>query len=178
VIALNSQLCPAIYKNSDTEPCGPGDPQYDWLAADLAANDALCTVAYFHHPRVAWIKWINADWNDEGEERTKPFWDLLYANGADLVLTGHEHFYQRWYPMNPDLELDRARGIVQIIAGGGGESLQPPGSWNHRPDEVAASFGGGYGHVELRLRPDRFDWRYVPAHGQPTYIDEGSRACH
>ena len=178
IIALNSQLCPAPYKNYDVTPCGPGDPQYDWLAADLAPNDAECTLAYWHHPRVAWIKYLNADWNDEGELRMAPMWDLLYANGADVVLTGHEHFYQRWYPMDANLNLDREHGIVQFIAGGGGESLQPVGSWNFRPANVAASFGGGYGFLRLRLRAHGYDWRYMPAQGQPVYIDEGSRACH
>lgn len=178
IISLNSQKCPAPYKNYDVVVCAPGDPQYDWLAEDLEANEAECTLAYFHHPRVAWIKWINADWNDEGELRSDPFWDLLYGAGADVVLAGHEHFYQRWYPMDGDLNLDRERGIVQIIAGGGGESLQAVGSWNHRPATVAASFGGGYGFLEMKLRAHGYDWGYVPAQGQPIFIDEGSRACH
>jgi 3',5'-cyclic AMP phosphodiesterase CpdA len=178
IVALNSQLCPAPYKNTDVEVCGPGDPQYDWLVDDLAANDATCTLAYWHHARVSWIKYVNADWNDEAERRTDPLWDLLYENGADVVLTGHEHIYQRWYPMDGDLELDRRNGMVQFIAGGGGESLGTQGSWNFRPDTLAASFDDGYGFLRLKLRSTGFDWRYVPARGQPTFIDEGSRDCH
>ncbi|MEX0985171.1 MAG: metallophosphoesterase [Actinomycetota bacterium] len=178
IIGLNSQLCPSPYKNYDVEVCAPGDAQYDWLARDLAANDAVCTLAYFHHPRISWIKWQNADWNDEGELRMDPMWDLLYANGADVVLTGHEHLYQRFYPLDGDMEVDRQRGMVQFIAGQGGESLQPGGHWNHRPTSLAASWDQGYGFLQMKLRAQSYDWRYVPAESQPVFIDEGSRACH
>jgi 3',5'-cyclic AMP phosphodiesterase CpdA len=178
IVGLNSQLCPAPYKNTDAEVCGPGDPQYEWLAADLAASDAECTIAFFHHPRVSWIRYINADWNDEAEARIDPLWDLLYRRGADVVLAGHEHFYQRFHPLNGNTKIDRSRGIVQFIAGGGGESLGNQGSWNHRPKALAASFDRGYGFLEMTLRPGAYDWRYVPAQGQPVFIDEGSRACH
>jgi len=178
IISLNSQKCPAPYKNYDVDVCGPGDTQYDWLAADLAASDAECTLAYFHHPRLSWIKWQNADWNDEGELRMDPIWDLLYGAGADVVLAGHEHLYQRYYPMDGDLNIDRERGIVQFIAGQGGESLQPGGHWNHRLVSLAASWDQGYGFLRLKLRAQGYDWRYMPARGQPIYVDEGSRACH
>jgi hypothetical protein len=178
VIGLDSDLCPSPYKNSDVVMCGPGDPQYDWLVRDLAANDAECTLAYWHHPRISWIKWQRADWNDAAEERADPLWDLLYENGADVVLTGHEHLYQRFHPLDGDLKIDRERGIVQFIAGQGGESLQPNGHQNHRPVSVASAWDGGYGFLKLRLRDHGYDWRYMPARGQPVFVDEGSRACH
>jgi hypothetical protein len=127
---------------------------------------------------VSWIRYINADWNDEAEARIDPLWDLLYRRGADVVLSGHEHFYQRFYPLNGNTKVDRSRGIVQFIAGGGGESLGNQGSWNHRPKALAASFDRGYGFLEMTLRPGAYDWRYVPAQGQPGFIDEGSGACH
>ena len=74
VVALNSAICPAV------TGCGPGDPQYEWLQDDLAANDASCTLAYWHHPRFDWLKYQNADWTEDYEcLRSKPFWDLLSA---------------------------------------------------------------------------------------------------
>jgi hypothetical protein len=178
VIGLDSDLCPSPYKNSSVVVCGPGDPQYDWLAEDLASSDALCTLAYWHHPRISWIKWQRADWNDEGEMRSDPLWDLLYEHGAEVVLTGHEHLYQRFYPLDGDGKLDRRRGLVQFIAGQGGESLQPNGHQNHRPVSLAAAWDGGYGILEMKLRAESYTWNYVPAPGQPAFVDEGSRTCH
>ena len=67
-----------------------------WLEADLAANeDKSCTLAYMHHPRFS-----------SGEEHgsthyVKPLWDALYKAEADVVLSGHEHNYERFAPQNP-----------------------------------------------------------------------------
>ena len=105
VIALNSAICPAV------TGCGPGDPQYRWLKADLAANDAACTLAYWHHPRYDWLKYQNADWTEDYEFlRTAPFWNLLYDAGAELVLSGHNHNYSRWQPMDKDLSTTPTTG--------------------------------------------------------------------
>ena len=83
IVALNSAICPAA------TGCGPGDPQYQWLQADLAASDAECTLAYWHHPRWDWLHYQNADWTEDYEWlRSKPFWDLLSAAHADVVLLG------------------------------------------------------------------------------------------
>src|SRR5262245_37831564 len=51
VVSLNSDIC------RDDPGCGPGTPEYDWLAADLARNDATCTLAYQHHPTFDWRPW-------------------------------------------------------------------------------------------------------------------------
>lgn len=173
VIALNSAICPAI------TGCGPGDPQYEWLLDDLAASDAACTLAYWHHPRYDWLKYQHADWTEDYEWlRTEPFWDALYAAGADVVLAGHNHNYSRWLPMDDELSYDRERGIVQFIVGSGGRNLNDLGSASTRPDTFATGFDDGFGFLELKLRARGYDWRFVPARGQPSFIDEGSRGCH
>ncbi len=96
--------------------CGPASPQGQWLAADLAAHPGVCTLAYWHHPRFS----SGPHGNDA---ISAPFWDALYAAGADLVLVGHDHGYERFAPQTPAGAADPAKGIRQIVVGTGGKNL-------------------------------------------------------
>jgi hypothetical protein len=172
VIALNSAICPAA------TGCGPGDPQYEWLQQDLAAHPAACTLAYWHHPRFDWLKYQKADWTQDYEFlRTKPFWDLLSAAHADVVLSGHNHNYSRWLPMdangNPSPD-----GITQFVVGSGGRNLNGFGGVHTRPAAFATGWSDGFGYLQLRLRDGGYDWRFMPAVGQPNFVDRGSASCH
>jgi hypothetical protein len=89
--------------------CGPQTPQYEWLRADLEASDAQCTLAFWHHPRYdwrPWQKWVTEDDptpNGGSEVRPLiPLWELLYGRGADVVLVGHNHVYNRWATFQND----------------------------------------------------------------------------
>ena len=58
-----------------------------------------------------------------------PFWELLYQYGAEWVLGGNDHNYQRFAPQTPDGTLDRERGMRQFVVGEGGTmhyALGPP----------------------------------------------------
>ena len=93
--------------------CGPDSPQVAWLRDDLAASDARCTLALFHHPRFS-------SGEHGSDDDVAPFWDVLYAAGADLVLNGHDHDYERFAPQDPAGNADDERGIMQLIVGTGG----------------------------------------------------------
>lgn len=175
VIALNSAICPAA------TGCGPGDPQYEWLKADLAHDQATCTLAYWHHPRYDWLHYQKANWVDDYEFlRTAPFWDLLYDAGADVVLSGHNHNYSRWQPMDKNLQYDPERGIVQFISGTGGRNLNGLGSKSTRPATFATGQASEFGILELTLHPDSYDYRFRSTLGaQSQYVDAGKDvACH
>jgi acid phosphatase type 7 len=174
LIALNSAVC------SPVTGCGPGDPQYEWLQADLAADHAQCTLAYWHHPRYDWLNYQKANWVEDYEFlRTKPFWDLLYDAGADVVLSGHNHNYSRWLPMDKDLQYD-PDGIVQFISGAGGRNLDGLGSKNVRPSTFATGQGSQFGVLQLALHPDSYDFRFRSTLGaRSDYVDAGRNvACH
>ncbi len=172
IVALNSAICPAF------TGCGPGDPQYEWLQADLAASDARCTLAYWHHPRWDWLKYQNADWTQDYEFlRSKPLWDLLSAAQADVVLSGHNHNYSRWAPMDANGNRD-ASGIRQFIVGSGGRNLNGFGSKSTKPDTFQTGWARGFGFLQLTLRDEGYDWRFVPADDQPNFVDEGTGTCH
>jgi 3',5'-cyclic AMP phosphodiesterase CpdA len=160
IIALNSN-CAAV-------PCGPGSAQHNWLQADLAAHRNACTLAFFHHPLFGSGQGVN-------EQPIRPFWDTLYAAGADLVLNGHSHNYERFAPQSPAGAAEPARGIRQITVGTGGDDLQPflPGVAANSQSRSSTSFGV----LTLTLQPSGYSWRFRPAAGG-TFTDSGTGSCH
>jgi hypothetical protein len=160
IIALNS--------NCSLVPCAPGSAQDAWLRADLAAHPGGCTLAFFHHP-------LFTSGHGEADEPVRPFWDTLYAAGADLVLNGHSHNYERFAPQTPAGVADAARGIREIVVGTGGDDLQPflPAAAPNSQQRSSAAFGV----LALTLRPDGYAWRFRPAAGS-TFADSGSGVCH
>src|SRR5438094_339229 len=77
-----------------------GSPQERWLRADLAAHRRFCTLAYWHHPRFS-----SGPHGDN--TMVSPLWDDLYAARADVVLSGHDHDYERFAPQTPSGRLNR-----------------------------------------------------------------------
>jgi hypothetical protein len=150
VISLNSN-CRSI------GGCQAGSPEERWLKADLAAHDNKCTLAFWHHPR--WSSGLHG--SDDGYE---PFWVDLAAAHADVVLSGHDHHYERFAP---------DRGVRQFVAGTGGRSLYPVIT-PEQGSEVAND--DTYGVLELTLRPTSYEWRFVPV-GAAQFTDTGHTDC-
>ena len=160
IIALNSQ-CSAV-------GCGTGTTQHKWLVNDLAQHPATCTLAYWHIPRFSS--------GSHGSNSTyQPFWQALYDAGADVVLNGHDHDYERFAPQTPSGSADGARGVREFVVGTGGKSLYSFGS--SRPNSQVRKTGV-FGVLELTLHPTSYDWKFVPAGGDMTFTDSGSTACH
>jgi hypothetical protein len=152
VIALNSE-CGAI------GGCGSGSPELAWLVADLAEHPAACTLAYWHHPRYS-----SGQHGDNA--MTEALWAALSDAGADLVLSGHDHDYERMAPVD---------GLRSFVVGTGGRSLY---TWPGGPGpftEVRAN--DTYGLLELTLGATDYAWRFVPASGG-SFADSGSDSCH
>lgn len=146
--------------------CKVGSEQERWLRADLAAHRRPCTLAYWHQPMFSSI---------EGLESVRPLWNALYEAGADLVLNGHKHGYERFAPQRPDGARDDARGIRQIVvATGGSPEFYAFGS--PRPNsEVRAT--QVHGVLKLTLSVGSYRWDFLPA-ADSTFTDSGSTACH
>lgn len=174
VIALDSTICGAGGVN-----CMPGSDQYEWLQDDLEGDDALCTLAFWHHPRWDWLKYENADWTDDYEHRrVEPLWSLLYRYDADVVLAGHNHNYSRWMPSDTAGDFDPDRGITQYIVGTGGRNLNAFGNFHTQPDIFVRGQDDAFGFLQLRLRAAGWDYKWISAPGQPAFTDQGSGACH
>jgi hypothetical protein len=163
IIVLNSN------RSCDDPSCARGSPQEQWLRADLAANSKRCTLAYWHHPR------FNSGAEHGNSSAVAPFWEALYEAGADVVLAGHEHVYERFAPQTPSAAADPARGIRQFTVGTGGRSHYSFRSTPRANSEVRE--GDTYGVLKLTLKADGYDWQFVPVAGR-TFTDAGSGVCH
>ncbi|MEA2404914.1 MAG: acid phosphatase type 7 [Thermoleophilaceae bacterium] len=148
--------------------CDAGSRQAKWLRADLAAHPARCTLAYWHHPRFS-----------SGERHgdspfMAPLWQILYDAGADVVLSGHDHGYERFAPKTASGRVDRAHGIREFVVGTGGAGLYPFNPPEHGSERRQT---GTYGVLKLSLTGSGYSWRFLRAAGKP-FSDSGSGRCH
>jgi len=146
--------------------CGRDSAQGKWLGADLAASKATCTLAIWHHPRFS-----SGEHGNDVE--VAPFWQALYAAGADVVINGHDHDYERFAPQDPGGHADAARGIREFVVGTGGADLR--GFFlTARNSELRASVT--HGVLRLVLHPASLEWTFIPTTG--GFSDSGSGDCH
>jgi acid phosphatase type 7 len=148
--------------------CQAGSAQERWLRADLSRTRRACTLAYWHHPLFT----SSAVHPDDAEMR--PVFRALYDAGAEVVLSGHNHQYERFAPQTPHGAADPARGVREFVVGTGGASHYAFGA--SKPNsEVRNATSNGV--LRLTLRPTGYDWRFLPAPGG-TFTDAGSASCH
>ncbi len=162
ILALNS--------NCEFVSCAAGSAQEHWVRADLAAHPAVCTLAYWHHPLFTSGQSAgNAD-----NIGTRPLWQALAKGGADVVLSGHDHDYERFAPQDA-AGRPNPGGIREFVVGTGGKSL-----FNFGPGPVAANSetrdNTSFGVLQLTLDPTSYSWRYVPVPGS-AYSDTGTAPC-
>ena len=176
VVSLNSDIC------RDDPGCGPGTPQHDWVAADLAGNDAECTLAFQHHPVFDWRPWQKfVDPDDPrpngGSENAMylDLWRLLDREGVDVMLVGHNHIYHRWAPQHANGERS-ADGIRQFTVGTGGRSLYSLGK-KPRPENLVAVQNKAFGVMRMTLHEDSYDYRWVGLPTDPVFQESGSVDC-
>jgi hypothetical protein len=169
IIALNSELCydQVNYDSTATSKCPKGSPMEAWLRADLAANPTGCKLAYWHEPRFSSTP-------GRGDDTVDPLWQALAAARADVVLTGHQHFYERFAQMNASGAADATNGVRQFIVGTGGESFM---SLSSRLPTSQASNDNTFGVLKMTLHAASYDWQFVPVAGS-TYTDSGTTTCH
>jgi acid phosphatase type 7 len=146
--------------------CGPGSAQGEWLAADLAASDARCTLALYHHPRYS-----SGEHGDD--ETVQPLWAELHAGGVDLVLNGHDHDYERFAPMDADGNEQRPGGMRELVVGTGGTGLR---QFHATARNSELRLTGTWGVVRLTLRAVNYEWEFLPTAGE--IADSGSTPCH
>ena len=156
IVALNSNIAHTV-----------GSPQEQWLRADLAASSKRCTLAYWHHPL-----FTSGSLSDTA---TRAFWQALYDYGAEVVVVGHEHYYERFAPQTANAVADPAYGIREFVAGMGGaglfsQSTPHPANWETGNDNT-------FGVLKFTLSAGGYSWQFVHAPGK-TYADSGSASCH
>ena len=155
IIALNSEITQSA-----------GSAQEQWLRADLAANPKTCTLAYWHKPRFSSGQHGNI-------AASQPLWQALYDYGADVILNGHDHTYERFAPQSPNGQADSSRGIRQFVVGTGGAGLYPFPSI--QPNSQVRN-NTTYGVLKLTLHATSYDWQFIPIAGQ-IFTDSGTGNC-
>ncbi|HEY1231580.1 MAG TPA: metallophosphoesterase [Ramlibacter sp.] len=161
IVSLDSNLAPIEHA-----------AQIAWLRADLASHPARCTLAFWHHP-------LYSSGGHGSIPKMRDAWRLLQEAGAELVLSGHDHDYERFAPQDADGHLDRAHGMRQFVVGTGG-AYPTPFLFTVKNSEMRDS--GRTGVLRLRLLDGRYEWEFLES-GRLTPLglpppDRGSDVCH
>jgi PKD repeat protein len=150
-------------------PFAAGSEQDLWLQADLAASTKRCTLAVWHQP----MFYSGNEGSTMKRGSWKILWDRLWAAGAEVVVNGHHHQYERFAPMNPDGVRNDEGGIREFIVGTGGEGLVSP--TGRAPNSEV--LGKAFGILKLTLGQGWYEWQFIPVAGA-TFTDSGSGTCH
>lgn len=157
----------SLNSNCEDTRCDEKSPQAQWLIEDLRENEKQCTLLYWHHP--LW---------DTGtvpiSQAGAAFWRIASQYGADVVVNGHDHHYERFVPLDGDGKVDPSYGIRTFIVGTGGAWLFELG----QPQPISeVRDNSTHGVIQFTLYSDRYDWAFVPVEGG-TFTDAGSALCH
>lgn len=146
--------------------------QLAWLRQELETRPARCTLAYWHHP-------LYSSGGHGSISVMRGAWELLHRAGAEIVLSGHDHDYERFAPQDAHGKLDRAHGIRQFVVGTGG-AFYTPFRWPLKHSEMRDN--SRMGVLKLVLGEAGYTWEFLEAsydgfpNGQPP--DRGSGQCH
>lgn len=136
-----------------------------------AAAAAPCTLAFWHHP-------LYSSGGHGNVATMRAAWELLQAAGAELVLSGHDHDYERFAPQDSQGRPD-PRGLRQFVVGTGG-AYPTPFLWPRAHSEVRDASRNGV--LRLRLEPGAYSWEFLeatePSLPNASPPDRGSARCH
>jgi DNA-binding beta-propeller fold protein YncE len=162
ILALNSEC-------REVGGCDEASPQGKWLQEELAQHRAGCTLAYFHKPL------FSSGLAHGNDPQMKALWQMLYHAGADVIINGHDHDYERFAPQDPEGNADPKHGIREFVVGTGGKNshrvftMPRPNSQSRQADT--------FGVLKLTLHAKSYDWQFVPEEGK-TFNDSGKSDCH
>jgi hypothetical protein len=156
IVSLNSNLTPALHQR-----------QLDWLKIDLAEHPAKCTLAFWHHP-------YYSSGGHGNNDLAASMWKVLLAADVDVVLSGHDHDYERFSPQDAKAQRDDKHGIRAFVVGTGGARLTPF-LFEQPNSEVRDNSTAGI--LRLNLKDSSYEWEFIPVPGGHLN-DSGSGLCH
>jgi hypothetical protein len=164
--------------------CSEGDPQGQWLAGDLAKANAAHKhiIAMWHGARFVsgntdpngQIATASSDW-----QKSNAYWGMLHKAGADMVLAGHHHLYERFDHMSESASapgdhqgtVDPTGPISFVVGTGGGA----PSTIN--ANDIARGslrqIDHQYGVLKLVLHANSYEWQFVTA-GSGAVLDQSN----
>jgi len=144
-----------------------GTPQLEWLEADLRQHRQRCVLAYWHHPRFS-------SGPHGPNAKLQAIWSVLAKHGVSVVVTGHDHLYERFAPLNAEGRVDAQQGIRSFVAGTGGAKLYEM-KQRHPASEIVET--KSWGVLKMTLRDTHYEWEFLPVAGA-TFRDAGSGQCN
>jgi hypothetical protein len=162
IVVLNSEC-------DQVGGCTASSAQGQWLRDDLAKHPVTCTLAYFHKPL------FSSGAKHGNDPEMKPLWEMLYAEGADVIINGHDHDYERFAPQDPNGRPDAPRGIREFVVGSGGKNSHRVFGPAKPNSEIRNA--DSFGVLKLTLHPTSYEWLFVPEAGK-AFTDSGSGTCH
>ena len=145
-------------------PTARATPQYEFVRAELIANRNPCAVAVWHHP-------VFSSGPNGPNPSMRDMWALLYEHNADVIVAGHDHFYERFSKQDTEGRAD-PRGMRQFIAGTGGARLYD----FQRTAANSEARVKTHGVLRLTLNPTNYAWSFLDTNG--AVADAGLDACH
>jgi 3',5'-cyclic AMP phosphodiesterase CpdA len=155
VLMLNSSL-----------PLDAGSAQYAWAKSELLRDPTRCAMAALHHP-------YDSSGPNGPTPNQRDLWQLLYDQNADVVLGGHDHFYERFAPQDHQLRADPNRGIRLFTVGTGGAPLYDRARGAANSELLIKS----YGALRMKLEPSLYEWEFLDANSGAA-TDRGLTICH
>ncbi len=152
---------------NSNKPVTPGSPQFAWLAQELRDHPVPCTIVYLHHP-------IYSVGTQGSTLRVEGLWPLLAQEGVDLVLSGHDHNYQRWVPLDA-AGRPSPTGVTQFVVGTGGHGIRAFAAHDDRLAKGIDLVPLAFGALRLELNPEgaRYEFASIAGH----ILDSGSVSC-
>lgn len=161
VVSLNSNV-----------PMNAASPQVSWLAKDLQKTTKRCILAVWHHPLFS--SGLHGSEDYDPGRRTGVLWETLSRYGADVIVNGHDHNYERFARQDQNA-VASAAGIRQFVVGTGGaklRALNPP-----KPNSEVRD-NEHYGVLALTLHPGSYEWTFLGADGVAYDRSDAAVPCH
>ncbi len=158
LIALNSN-CLSV------GGCDEASAQVAWLKRDLQAHPSRCTLAYWHHPRFS-------SGTHGSNSSYEVFWEVLADAHVDIVLSAHDHLYERFSPQSAEGAPD-PEGIREFVVGTGGKSFYEVKKRQPNSEAVGVQT---FGVLLLELAPTSYSWSFK-AVTRGTFTDQGTDQC-
>jgi 3',5'-cyclic AMP phosphodiesterase CpdA len=131
------------------------DPeQLEWLSEGLKGSGSRWKIVFFHHPI-----YTSGRYTAGASSLRRALEPVLVNGDADVVLSGHEHFYERTHPQ---------RGIVYFVSGAAG-SLRPG---DIRPSSLTGrGFDTDYSFMLMEISADELYFQAISRGGET--VDAG-----
>ncbi len=132
------------------------------LRNDLAANPRRCVLAVWHHP-------LFSSGPHAPTRSTADLWQILEEAGAELIVNGNDHHYERFDPQTFEGVAD-PEGILATIAGTGGSR---PVGFQSPIDNSVVRKSHVFGVLRLELAPRSYAFEFITVAG-PEFSDRGA----